>query len=265
MISKINGSLSYGELIVAYCIIGAVIMYSSYFLMRRFVPKLIAADIDADFLAGLHAALFTITFLTLGYGLVNASETVDRFQQNVEVEANELRTLDFLLNLYGLPETGELRQDLRKYVKSIVHDEWPALSKRAGSDVTLGLQRKFRTDLSTLNPINGRELVIYSEVLRITEKVIQARSTRISDSSTKVAPQFMMASYVGYICILIISAIMLTQFTWVRFITLNIQIFAVAFIFAATITLDNPFVGSHSISPDSIASLFNQTNALVPR
>jgi hypothetical protein len=257
MISNFLNAMGYTELVIFYCTIGAVTMYGTFFLVRRLAPRLIAQDIDSDFISGLYAALFTITFLTLGYGLVNASETVDRFQQNVEIEANDIRTLDFLLSLYGLDERETLRQDLREYVESIVKDEWPLLSKGMGSNQTRAIQRKFRAELTSLDPTTGKELAIYSEILEVTDKVIQARSSRISDSNTKVAPQFMLASNIGYICVLLISAIMLTQFTWVKFVGLNIQIFAVSFIFAATIALDNPFLGVNRITSDPLAALLN--------
>ncbi len=248
-------NMSYSALIAFYCIVGLVIMYGTYFLLRRLCPSLIVEDVDSDFIAGLHAALFTITFLTLGYCLVNASETVDNYQQTIEAEANELKSLDILLTLYNKKESSILRQDLRNYADSIVNDEWPLLSKRVGSDRTLNLQRELRLNLLQLNPSSGKELVIYSEILATTSKVIQARSTRIANSDNRLAPQFMLASNVGYICVLLISALMLTQFTWFRFISLNIQIFAVSFIFASTIDLDNPFNGKNRISSEPIESV----------
>lgn len=261
-------NLAYGELIAFYCIAGLAIMYSTFFLLRLLCPNLIVEDVDSDFIAGLHAALFTITFLTLGYCLVNASETVDTYQQGVEAEANDLKSLDLLLTQYNKKESRVLRQDLRNYAESIVNDEWPLLSKRTSSDRTLNLQRQFRSDLTNLNPISGKELVIYSEVLTTTAKVIQARSSRIANSDNRLAPQFMWASNVGYICVLLISALMLTQFTWFRFISLNIQIFAVSFIFASTIDLDNPYRGSDRISPEPIQivaqTINTQPQILIP-
>ena len=230
-------------------------MYSVFFLLRRFWPSLIVQDVDSDFIAGLHAALFTITFLTLGYCLVNASDTVDAYQQNVVAEANDLKSLDILLTLYDKKESRALRQNLRDYANSIVHDEWPLLAERMGSDRTLNLQRQLRADLAQLNPTTGKELVIYSAILETTSKVIQARSTRITNSDNRLAPQFMLASNIGYICVLLISALMLTQFTWFRFLSLNIQILAVSFIFAATIALDSPFRGADRISAGPIESV----------
>lgn len=249
------GSLDYSQLIFFYCLTGLALLFSTYFFLRRVCPKLIVEDVDSDFIAGLHAALFTITFLTLGYCLVNASETVDNYQQSVVAEANDIKKLDILLTLYNKKESSVLREDLRNYADSIVNDEWPLLAKRTGSERTLNIQRQLRSDLAKLNPISGKDLVIYSDILETTARVIQARSSRISNSGNRLAPQFMLASNVGYICVLLISALMLTQFTWFRFISLNIQIFAVSFIFASTIDLDNPFRGKDRVSPEPIETV----------
>ena len=252
--SFLNNS-TYNHIIIFYCFMGLAFTYSLYLIFRKFLPNFVIQDSDADFMAGLHAALFTITFLTLGYSLANVGETVDKYQQDVMYEANEIKSLDVLLALYNKNESLTLRQDLRKYALSIVNDEWPHLEKAQGSPITLALQRKILFDLHNLNPITGKELVIYSEILKNSATIVQARSSRILMSGEQLAPQFLLTSNMGYVGVLIISALMLTQFTWFRFIALTIQIVAVSFIFAATISLDNPFKGEDRISAESIFNI----------
>lgn len=253
MLKHFYNDMEYGNLIFLYCCTGFLVMYGLFFLLRRFLPNLIAQDIDSDFIAGLHAALFTITFLTLGYSLANVSETVDKYQQDVIQETNELQALDLLLTLYGTQESDAFRQDIRNYANSIIQDEWPALSKRHGSDKTLTLQIKLHADLAKLNPASGKELAIYNEALKTVNNITQARSNRISNSANSLSPLFFLTNNIGYLGVLIISALMLTQFTWIRFIALNIQVLSVSFIFASTIVLDNPFKGSDKISPEQIS------------
>jgi len=252
MLSKYFIDMSYSQIIMIYCAVGLFIMHGLFFSLRRVWPNFILRDIDSDFISGLHAALFTITFLTLGYSLSNVTETVDKYQQDVTAEANELKTLDMLATFYDTPGSMQLRQDLRKYALSIVTDEWPQLFKGKGSDITLQLQRNIRAELQRFNPINGKELAIYSQMLESMPRIVHARNTRILNADTKVSPQFLAANNIGYLGVLLISALMLTQFTWFRFLTLNIQVVAVSFLFAATIVLDNPFVGVDRISPDPI-------------
>lgn len=242
----------YSLIIMLYILMGLAFTFSLSLILRKFFPRFIIQDSDADFMAGLHAALFTITFLTLGYSLANVAETVDNYQQDVVSEANEIKSLDVLLGLYNTDESTILRHDLRKYAASIVQDEWPNLAQNKGSDITLTLQRKVRADLQNLNPTTGKELAIYSEILKTSAAIVQARSSRILKSGEQLAPPFLITSNMGYIGVLIISALMLTQFTWFRFIAVTVQIMAVSFIFAATIVLDNPFKGVDKISPESI-------------
>lgn len=250
--------LTYGQILLFYCFVGLSILYSVYFFLRRFFPGFIVQECDYDFMGGLHAALFTITFLTLGYSLSNVNDTIDKYQQDVVTEANELKSLDVLFTLYDTKDAVEFRQDLRNYANSIVVDEWPLLSTRKSSEKTLNLQRKLIADLQELNPKNGKDLAIYSRILEKIPKVVQERSNRILNSDAHLSPQFLLTNNMGYIGVLIISALMLTQFTWFRFITLNIQVIAVSFIFASTIALDTPFKGTNTVSPEPIA-LFAQS------
>ena len=255
MPSKYFIDLSYSQIIVAYCAVGLFIMHGLFILLRRIWPNFIVRDVDSDFISGLHAALFTITFLTLGYSLSNVTETVDRYQQGVIIEANELKTLDMLATFYDTPSSMQLRQDLRKYALSIVNDEWPQLVTGLGSDNTLQLQRNMRADLQQFNPTNGKDLAIYSQMLESIPRIVHARNARILNADTKISPQFLAANNIGYLGVLIISALMLTQFTWFRFFTLNIQVVAVSFLFAATIALDNPFGGVDRVSPEPILNI----------
>lgn len=245
--------MDYTSIILFYCVVGLVLTFGMYFALRQFFPNFIVQDVDSDFIAGLHAALFTITFLTLGYSLANVGETADKYQQDVVAEANDIKSLDVLLALYDTNEATVLRQDLRQYAKSIAVDEWPLLSKSQGSETTLLLQRKFRAHLQDLNPKTGKELAIYTEILKTSAKMVQARSSRIQNSGARLAPQYMATSNIGYLGVLIISALMLTQFTWFRFFALIVQVVAVSFIFAATIVLDNPFKGSDKIMAEPIS------------
>lgn len=246
---------NYSHIIIFYILAGFSFTFSLYFFITKFYPRFIIQDVDADFMAGLHAALFTITFLTLGYSLANVAETEDNYQQDVVSEANEIRSLDILLTLYDTNESMILRQDLRQYASSIVKDEWPNLANNQGSNITFDLLRKIRVDLHNLNPTSGKELVIFSEILKTTSTIVQARSSRILKSGEQLAPPFLITSNMGYIGVLIISALMLTQFTWFRFIAITVQIFAVSFIFAALIVLDNPFKGVDKISSDPILNI----------
>ena len=255
MISKLFIDMSYGQIIVIYCAAGLFIMYGLFLSLRRVLPHFIVQDVDSDFISGLHAALFTITFLTLGYSLSNVTETVDKYQQDVTAEANELKTLDMLATFYDTPGSMKLRQDLRQYALSIVNDEWPQLFMGEGSDKTLLLQRNMRAELQKFSPVNGKELAIYSQMLESIPRIVHARNARILNADTKVSRPFLAANNIGYLGILIISALMLTQFTWFRFLTLNIQVVAVSFLFAATVVLDNPFGGVDRVSPAPILNI----------
>jgi hypothetical protein len=247
--------MQYSGIIFFYSLVGLVFTFGLYFSLRKAFPGFVLQGVDSDFISGLHAALFTITFLTLGYSLANVGQTADKYQQDVVAEANEIKSLDVLLALYDTPESTSLRQVLRQYAQSIVEDEWPLLAKSKGSEATLIIQRKIRSDLQTLNPTTGKELVIYAELLKTSANIVQARSSRILNSGTRLAPQYLMTSNIGYLGVLIISALMLTQFTWFRLIALIVQIVAVSFIFAATIVLDNPFKGSDHIDAEPIVTV----------
>jgi hypothetical protein len=101
-------------------------------------------------------------------------------------------------------------------------------------------------------PITGKDLIIYGDILQTSASIVQLRSSRILMSREQLSPQFLFTSNMGYLGVLIISALMLTQFSWFRLIAIIVQIVAVSFIFSATISLDNPFKGQDKVSSESI-------------
>jgi hypothetical protein len=147
MLSKYFIDMSYSQIIIVYCAVGFIVMHGLFYLLRRVLPHFVLRDIDSDFISGLHAALFTITFLTLGYSLSNVTETVDKYQQDVTAEANELKTLDMLATFYDTPGSMQLRQDLRKYASSIVttkHWNCSAIYEQSYSGSIQQMERNWR-------------------------------------------------------------------------------------------------------------------------
>lgn len=259
ILNNFINNLSYYQIVLLYTFSGLSVMYIVHLILRRYFRGLVIQDIDSDFIAGLHAALFTITFLTLGYALSNADEAVDNYQHQVSIEANKMESLDLLLMLYESKEADLIRGQLRSYATSIVTDEWPELSLKGSNEKTKLFLLQLGSSLNNLSPNTEKRAIIYSKILDTSSEIVSSRNDRIYYSKSKLAPQFLATSNIGYLGVLIISALMLTQFTWFRFISLNIQIIAVSFIFASIIVLDNPFNGSDGVSPDPISIFAKST------
>lgn len=245
--------LPYWGYVLLFSIAPLALVYILFFALRYFRPNLEIKENDSDFIAALHAALFTITFLTLGYSLVAANDTIGQLQTNVINEANEIAHLDFLLSLDESKKAAQFRSNLHRYAESIVIDEWPMLAAGVGSSKTNAEAIRLKEDFRQAHPSGEQQTVLYREVLQGLKNITFYRNSRIQNSGSSIGSHFMLASYMGFLGVLLISVLMLTQFSWFRHVSIAIQVIAVSFIFSSTLTLDNPFKGEEVISSKPIS------------
>jgi hypothetical protein len=84
--------------------------------------------------------------------------------------------MDRLLVRYDDPGVDSIRASLREYASSIVTDEWPELRKGKRSERTASLFRPISRGILAMQPAQGRQSLIFAEMLR--RRISQARSCR---------------------------------------------------------------------------------------
>lgn len=163
------------------------------------------------------------------------------------------------LALFG-EETRPARAALRTYVESITRDEWPALSKGRGSEVTEAALQTVFAEVGKLNPQDNRSTEIFAEMLEKLNELVQFRHERIVESQIGIPGILWSIGLVGgLLTVAYASAFTPTRYN--VFMTAGIAL-TLGLVFLFILTVDHPFKGEFSVSNRHIAELSGQFDRL---
>ena len=168
-------------------------------------------------------------------------------------EAHNIAQMDRFLVRFGDPENGVLRGSLRDYADSIVKDEWPQLRKGNPSERTTALFRPFSRGIFAIDPMPGRQSLIYTEMLKKADELALDRKARLVAASRLKLPSI----FWEIIVFLLLTLMLLASFSesklsLTRVVALGGEGFGLALLVAFVFICDQPFKGHTSVSPDPI-------------
>ncbi len=202
--------------------------------------------------AALEAYKIIVTFsaILLSFSLVQAQATMRAVEAAVSREAGVMNQLDRVLQRYDTPATTRIRPLLRDYIRSVAHDEWPALQGGTGSPATA---QRLATLTQALQQSEGgvpTKPTLYAEMLRQADSLSDLRQDRIDISGAGLPPSLWQATGVLCLLLLVLSALINVPG---RFIAIGGHASAIAVLASLVFAVDLPFRGQTSVSPAPIA------------
>jgi len=236
--------------ILGIVIVGIVTAFSvtGVLIVRYFIPhgRLKTHHDVADPILGAIAAVYAVL---IAFVVVTVWQNFDKTNANVQLEAN------YLVDIYRDSEafSPDFHQKvgglLREYRQAVVDYEWKTMAKGEMSPEVEKLMRKIWLLYTTYQPGNFTEQSFFNESVRKLNLFRELRMQRLMDSRNGTAPLLWFVLIVGGL-----STLSFTFFFGAE--NLNAQL-AMAALLAVTISLilftimslDFPFTGSISISP----------------
>jgi hypothetical protein len=167
----------------------------------------------------------------------------------VDREANLLTTLTRLSRALPEPAGGQLRSDVVIYARSIVDSEWAAMANGQSSAETDAAFNKLSQFVTTFQPANAREEVVYGQAAERLEELSALRRVRLLASRGQIpTPMWILlvtgaVATVGFTCIFNMSEVKILA-GMAALLAAGIA-FTLFIIFA----LDTPYTGSFKIEP----------------
>lgn len=221
------------------------------FLLKRIFSRAYGPeDSDSDVIDTAIQNAMSAVYVVLGFVLVLVMTTANEIDSHIAKEASQIDNLDRLFILEGSTASLQARQTLKSYTQSIVNDEWKKLSEGTGSKETqLKIDQLFY-DLNAIQANTGRQLALYSEIIKKGDDIAQSRNMRILSSQSKLPPLFWGLSFFTLFGVVIVAAMRLMHPTRTRVIVLGIQIALVSLTFTTVMILDLPYLGQTRSSPE---------------
>jgi hypothetical protein len=167
------------------------------------------------------------------------------------------------LTTYG-PETQAARGDLRAYIGSILHDEWPSLRDGHGSLTTEDALGRIFVELGNFNPQSNRDSAIFTESLSKLNDLVVLRRNRIIASQAGIPLILWIVGLVGStLTISYASAFSRTRYNLVMISGTSV---AIGLVFLFILMVDRPFKGEFSVQNTDLVQLaatFDRLDRLV--
>jgi Ca2+/H+ antiporter len=245
--------LSPVELFFVVVICPMLLSFLGLYLTQKFLPS--------QFLKQSHDVTGPL-FSTLGavYGIFLAFVVSTMWQEFSNTGTNLVQEARVLDNLYFgtkalAPIQGELQTLLREYRDSVVKDEWISMAKGEANPETVQLLHRIYDVYMSYQPHNDAESASLHQSIQNLAAMTGLRASRIDDSSSGLLPLLWFVLLVGALVIIGFSFLFgghNFKFQAVMTMLLTGVIFM---IFFTIISLDFPFTGGTTISPEPLQSL----------
>lgn len=230
-------------------------------LTRSFVRRVHKEDHSHNDIVGYYLAAVTVFYgITLGLVAVGTWGSYNAVQDKVDREAQDIASLSRDVNSYPEPLRTELTGDLRRYLTEVIDHSWPQQRQGIVPRGSGPILDQVQQHLLQFQPTDMGQQVIYQESYRQFNDLVESRRSRLDSVTTGLPRPLWWMVIVG--ALLSITATLffhMRSFTMHVYMTsllsglLGLLIFLVA-------TLDNPFRGKVSISPEPLQRVSQQWN-----
>jgi hypothetical protein len=252
-----------GTLIVGiFIIVGLAGLY----LTRPLVRRLHLIDHSHNDIVGFYLAAVTVFYgITLGLVAVGTWETYSEVENKVDHEAIAVGALYRDISAYPDPIRSALQNDLRTYIRQVIDVGWPMLQRGIVPNNASGALSDFQRDFMSFEPNTERQKIIAAEAYRAFNDLTESRRARLNSVTDELPGPLWLVVVAG--------ALLSIASTWF-FHTASFKMhFWMTIIFSALIglliylvaSLDNPYRGRVSVSPEALERVYEQIMVPQPK
>ncbi|MFH0886623.1 MAG: hypothetical protein V1843_00485 [bacterium] len=217
-------------------------------IVRKYVPakKFKAHNDVAGFI---FATLGVIYAVMLAFLVIVAWENFDQCNSNVVKEANFIGSLYRDSEAFSPDFKAELSTALNAYVNSIIHDEWPLLSKGRGSPRTHQLSTNIYKLYAKYEPRSISEQIFLAESIGKRNDAGELKRIRIHDSHTGIHPVLWLVLIMGGMITISFTFFFGMENFGAQIIMTSLLAGMIGLMLFTVMVLDYPYSGSVSIHP----------------
>lgn len=223
---------------------------SSLGLRKAF--RLQSTDDDRDHAVSLMQVVAAYIGILIAFAGVQVWQDFSAAQNAIHEEAATAAEMYRDLATYG-PQTLPVRARLRTYVESVVHDEWPLLTKGKTSQKTEVALFLLFESVGDLHPTDNRDTTIYTETFQNLNQLVSLRRDRMSHSTSGMPMILWIVGLFGSVLIVAYAATFRPNRTNVMMIS-GISL-ALGLVFLFILVVDRPYMGEFRVSNDELSEL----------
>jgi len=237
--------------ILGVMIIGGAIALSiaGLLVVRHFIPhnRLKTHHDVADPILGALGAVYAVL---LAFVVITVWQSFDKSNSNVQLEANYMADIYRDAEAFSPDFRQKVQTLLQEYRQAVVNYEWKTMARGEMSTEVEGLMRKIWSLYTTYQPKNSTEQSFFDESVRKLNSFRELRRQRIMDSRTGIHPLLWFVLIVGALAIISFTFLFGTENLKAQIVMGVLLSAIISLILFTILSLDFPFTGSVTISPE---------------
>lgn len=210
----------------------------------------------AGFIIGVLGAIYGVL---LAFVVVTVWEQFEGAKIAVSNEANQLSDLTRITRGFSPPVPDEALKGIQDYAQIVIQEEWPTMSEGKMSLQAQSAADRLWEIIRDIEPKTNRENALYDEALERLSRLSDARNARLHACKQAIPTVVWIVMWSGGII-----TIVFTYFFGVESIRSQVLMTIalsgeIALILFLVITLDNPFKGTVSVSPEPLQNVLEMT------
>lgn len=202
-----------------------------------------------------HAFIGVLYAVALGLMVVGVQGGYEEVESVVMQEANLAG--DLYVDLGGLadPARSELKQLTRDYVDTVIDQEWPAVSRGDSSETTdLILDALVRNTIAH-EPRSEHERLIYAEVLRNVNELLDRRRQRLHDGRGGIGAVTWIVVLIGGVLTIGVAWFYNTERPSTHYALVCAMAAMFSLMIFLIVAMDHPLWGKFSVGPDAFVEV----------
>lgn len=203
--------------------------------------------------------------LLIAFSAVLVWQDFQDSENAVAVEASTIEDVYRDLSIYGGTQAENAARILIAYTRAVVDDEWPLMADGNASDTAANLISQVFREAGALEPQSPREQIIFAEIFRHLNELMNNRQQRLQDAQSAMPGMFWAIVLIA--TIVMISYTGLLANTYANLAMVGGLAASIGLIFFFIVALDHPFAGDAAVTPDPFVDLlkhFGDNGATAP-
>jgi hypothetical protein len=209
------------------------------------------ALVDNDTVGWIFSAILVIYAITIGLMAVATWTNATAASSVASQEASQIPVLYRSLVGYPQPLQSEIKDVLTRYLKSIIEDAWPAQQRGEVTEEGIADLLELGRRIITFEPATDGQCVVYGEVMRAFNRLVEFRRRRIEAASFAVPASLWAVVLLGAAISIFTSYVFRIESLLVHGLMtalLTSMIALLVFFIAAT---DHPYRGANALEPEA--------------
>jgi hypothetical protein len=210
-----------------------------------------------DIAGFMFSPLGTIFAVLLAFIVVITWQDFDKAQDVTVSEANCIAALYRDATPFPDEFRAELKSELTNYVKAIINEEWQTMARGQRSVNAQKMQEELWKLYSGFQPKNETQKIFFAESVKKLNQASEMRRQRIVYASTGINPLLYFVLIAGSFITIAFTMLFGTENIIPHLIMVSLLAAMIAITLFSVITMDYPFTGDISITPDVFTNMLS--------